>query len=37
VPVLTANQVTIWQGLSLLGEVPAIDTLGTLFSSRSGG
>lgn len=37
VPVLTANQVTIWQGLSLLGEVPRFDALGTLFSSRIGG
>ncbi|WP_256839654.1 maleate cis-trans isomerase family protein [Ornithinimicrobium faecis] len=36
VPVLTANQVTVWQGLSLLGEVPVIDSLGTLFSSRRG-
>lgn len=30
-PVLTANQVTVWQGLRLLGEVPVIDSLGTLF------
>lgn len=37
VPVLTANQVTIWQGLSLLGEVPRIGALGSLFSSRIGG
>ncbi len=36
VPVLTANQVTIWQGLNLLGEVPVIPSLGTLFSTRSG-
>ncbi|MCK0111522.1 maleate cis-trans isomerase [Ornithinimicrobium sp. F0845] len=35
VPVLTANQVTIWQGLNLLGEVPEIQDLGTLFT-RSG-
>lgn len=35
-PVLTANQVTVWEGLSLLGEVPVIDSLGTLFSSRRG-
>lgn len=34
VPVLTANQVTVWQGLNLLGEVPTIGSLGTLFSSR---
>lgn len=37
VPVLTANQVTIWAGLDLLGPVPVIEGLGTLFSSRSGG
>lgn len=36
VPVLTANQVTVWQGLKLLGEVPVLGGLGTLFS-RSGG
>lgn len=34
VPVLTANQVTVWQGLRLVGEVPVIDSLGTLFGSR---
>ncbi|WP_109473275.1 maleate cis-trans isomerase [Ornithinimicrobium cavernae] len=37
VPVLTANQVTVWQGLRLLSEVPVIDSLGTLFSTRSRG
>lgn len=35
-PVLTANQVTVWQGLSLLGEVPRYDTMGSLFRTRSG-
>lgn len=30
-PVLTANQVTIWEGLRLLGEVPPIPGLGALF------
>jgi maleate cis-trans isomerase len=30
-PVLTANQVTVWQGLRLLGDVPRYDTVGTLF------
>lgn len=32
VPVLTANQVTVWQGLNLLGEVPVVESLGTLFA-----
>jgi maleate cis-trans isomerase len=32
-PVLTANQVTVWQGLNLLGEVPVIGELGTLFGT----
>jgi maleate cis-trans isomerase len=36
VPVLTANQVTVWHGLNLLGDVPRYDTLGTLFRTRSG-
>jgi len=36
VPVLTANQVTVWQGLKLLGDVPRYDTLGTLFRPTSG-
>jgi maleate cis-trans isomerase len=35
-PVLSANQVTVWQGLNLLGEIPRYDTLGTLFRERSG-
>lgn len=30
-PVLTANQVTIWEGLSLLGEVRPLPGLGALF------
>ena len=29
--VLTANQVTVWKGLDLIGDVPRIDGLGTLF------
>ncbi|HLS46376.1 MAG TPA: maleate cis-trans isomerase [Ornithinicoccus sp.] len=32
-PVLTANQVTVWQGLNLLGDVPVVEALGTLFST----
>lgn len=35
-PVLTANQVTVWQGLKLLGDVPPYATLGTLFRTTSG-
>lgn len=35
-PVLTANQVTIWEGLHLLGEVMPCDTLGALFRTSSG-
>lgn len=31
VPVLTANQVTVWEGLRLLGSVPRIGQLGSLF------
>lgn len=31
-PVLTANQVTVWEGLRLLGEVPAVAGAGALFS-----
>lgn len=31
VPVLTANQVTVWEGLRLLGPVAPRDGLGTLF------
>ena len=34
-PVLTANQVTVWQGLKLLGDVPRYETLGTLFRTAS--
>lgn len=30
-PVLTANQVTVWKGLQLVGRVPAISGLGLLF------
>ncbi len=30
-PVLTANQVTVWEGLRLLGPVPPLDGLGRLF------
>jgi maleate cis-trans isomerase len=33
-PVLTANQVTVWKGLDLLGAVPSLPNLGTLFSAR---
>lgn len=35
-PVLTANQVTVWQGLNLLGDVAPRETLGSLFR-RGGG
>lgn len=31
IPVLTANQVTAWEGLSLLGPPPTADDLGALF------
>ena len=30
-PVLTANQVTVWKGLDLVGPVPPLHGLGTLF------
>ena len=30
-PVLTANQVTVWKGLELLGPVPELPGLGALF------
>jgi maleate cis-trans isomerase len=30
-PVLTANQVTVWEGLGLIGPVPELDGLGSLF------
>ncbi|MGV0835748.1 maleate cis-trans isomerase family protein [Mycolicibacterium thermoresistibile] len=33
-PVLTANQVTVWKGLQLLGAVPPLPGLGTLFGAR---
>lgn len=33
-PVLTANQVTVWKGLDLLGPVPRLDGLGTLFAQE---
>ena len=36
-PVLTANQVTVWQGIKLLGDVPRYDMLGTLFRTPDGG
>lgn len=36
-PVLTANQVTIWEGLRLLGEVPVLPGLGSLFGTAGAG
>ncbi|CAM4155994.1 Arylmalonate decarboxylase [Mycobacterium basiliense] len=33
-PVLTANQVTVWKGLELLGPVPPVPGLGVLFGDR---
>jgi maleate cis-trans isomerase len=33
-PVLTANQVTVWKGLQLLGPVPDLPGLGALFGER---
>src|SRR3954469_12647108 len=36
-PVLTANQVTVWQGIRLLGDVPRYGALGTLFRTPDGG
>ena len=33
-PVLTANQVTVWKGLELLGAPPTLPGLGTLFEAR---
>ncbi|GAA1551768.1 aspartate/glutamate racemase family protein [Kribbella hippodromi] len=33
-PVLTANQVTVWKGLQLTGDVPSLPHLGTLFTTR---
>lgn len=35
-PVLTANQVTIWQGLRLVGVTPSSAQLGTLFRPKAG-
>jgi hypothetical protein len=32
--VLTANQVTVWKGLDLLGPAPKLPRLGTLFGDR---
>jgi maleate cis-trans isomerase len=32
-PVLTANQVTVWKGLQLVGPVPHLSGLGTLFAA----
>jgi hypothetical protein len=34
-PVLTANQVTIFEGLRLGGRVPPLPGLGTLFTSMA--
>ena len=34
-PVLTANQVTVWKGLELLGPVPPLLGLGVLFGDRA--
>ncbi len=34
-PVLTANQVTIWEGLSLVTPPPALPGLGTLFGTSA--
>jgi maleate cis-trans isomerase len=34
-PVLTANQVTIWEGLRLAGRTPISSSLGALFAERS--
>ena len=36
-PVLTANQVTVWQGIKLVGDVPRYEALGTLFRTPDGG
>lgn len=35
-PVLTANQVTIWQGLRLVGVTPSAAQLGALFQAKAG-
>jgi maleate cis-trans isomerase len=34
-PVLTANQVTVWEGLRLTGETKLVRSLGALFRRRS--
>jgi len=34
-PVLTANQVTVWKGLQLLDQVPALPGLGILFGGHA--
>lgn len=34
-PVLTANQVTVWEGLRLLGRRPVHDRLGALFAAAT--
>jgi maleate cis-trans isomerase len=36
-PVLTANQVTLYEGLRLAGAVPSLPGLGTLFARESAG
>lgn len=36
-PVLTANQVTIWEGLRLAGALPHHDQLGALFATDAAG
>jgi maleate cis-trans isomerase len=36
-PVLTANQVTVFEGLRLVGPVPALPELGTLFARENAG
>ncbi|EHR62843.1 maleate cis-trans isomerase family protein [Saccharomonospora cyanea] len=33
-PVLTANQVTVWEGLRLVGDIPTVPGLGTLFRRK---
>lgn len=33
-PVLTANQVTVWKGLQLIGPVPALPGMGRLFGAQ---
>jgi len=35
-PVLTANQVTVWEGLRLLGPVPRLARMGSLFAGPGG-